>query len=57
MFVETLTLLHQQVVMATEEQIYASYTYYLLIMKKVGSQPEIDQGVSCVTGCKLCDRL
>lgn len=46
MYVETLTLLHQQVVIATEEQIYSSYPYYLLIMKKVGSQPEIDQSVS-----------
>ncbi|XP_052797262.1 AP-5 complex subunit beta-1-like isoform X2 [Mya arenaria] len=42
-FVETLSLLHQQVVMATEEQIYASYPFYLLIMKKVASQLEIDQ--------------
>ncbi|KAL4228017.1 endosomal transport [Mactra antiquata] len=42
-FVDTLILLHQQVVMATEEQIYESYQFYLQIMKKAASRQEIDQ--------------
>ncbi|KAH3834445.1 hypothetical protein DPMN_107771, partial [Dreissena polymorpha] len=42
-FVETLSLLHQQVIMATGDQIYTSFPYYLQIMKKVASQPKINQ--------------
>ncbi|XP_053405922.1 AP-5 complex subunit beta-1-like isoform X1 [Mercenaria mercenaria] len=41
-YVDTLSLLHQQVVMATEEQICSSFQFYLEIMKKAGAHKEID---------------
>ncbi|XP_060589091.1 AP-5 complex subunit beta-1-like [Ruditapes philippinarum] len=41
-YVDTLILLHQQVVMATEEQICRSFHFYLEIMKKAGAHKEID---------------
>jgi hypothetical protein len=44
--VDTLILLHQQVVMATEEQICRSFHFYLEIMKKAGAHKEIDPKVS-----------
>ena len=45
-YLETLTLIHQQVVMATEDQILDFFQYYLQIMKKAAMEKEIWQNVS-----------